>query len=51
MVCSQSEIREEFELRLKKLDQIMEQRRQEQEAQKKENLKSVGNMGGNRGDL
>lgn len=51
MVSTQPEIKQEFELRLKKLEEIMEQRRQEQEAQRENHRQTAGNVGGHRGDL
>ena len=49
-VCSQNEIKQEFTARLQKLDEVLEQRRQEQEAQKAQHMQSA-NMGMNRGEL
>ena len=47
VVCSQGEIASEFELRQKKLDDILEQRRIEQEELKKRNTQqtAVGSRG------
>ena len=51
VVSTQADIKQEFDLRLKKLEQIMEQRRQEQEAERENRMQSANNMGGVRGDL
>ena len=51
IVCSQNEIKSEFEERFKKLEVIYEEKRKEQEEQKQNNLQGANNMGGNRGDV
>ena len=51
VVSSQAEIKQEFDLRLAKLDQIAEAKRVEQEALRKDHMQNANNMGGDRGDL
>lgn len=51
MVCSHNEIKQEFEERFKKLEEILEERRIEQEAQKTNHMQSANNTGGHRGGV
>ena len=51
VVCSHNEIKSEFEERFKKLEEILEERRMEQEAQKNRHMQSANNAGGNRGGV
>ena len=51
VVSSSAEIKQEFETRLNKLEEIMKERREEQEMQRESHMQSSNNMGGNRGDV